>query len=424
MKADIKKISGTKIELKIEIPFSRLEEYFERAIFALGKDLEVEGFRKGKAPREIIEKVIAREKILAKASEDCIKESYLKAVEENKIEPISQPEIKIEKMIFGKNLLFKASFQVLPEVKLPDYKKIASEISKNKVLIENEEVEAELLWLQKSRAKFSQKTGPAEKGDFLEIEFSSPQLEGGKVYQDGFILGKGYFVAGFEENLEKMEAGQEKEFSLVFPKDFFRKELVEKKVDFKVKIKSLQKVELPELNDQFAKNLGKFEDLESLRKSIKEGLFLEKEKLENQRLRTEILEKIVAKSDFEVPEILVNREKRRLFEDLKKFVAEKFKIEWSDYLKKTKKTEKELLDSLEPRAQKSISNFLVLEGLGKRENIEVSEKEVEDEINKFLKQYSSTRAQKEIDLEKLKSYTEEVIRNQKILEKLESFSKK
>ena len=424
MKADIKKISGTKIELKIEIPFSRLEEYFERAIFALGKDLEVEGFRKGKAPREIIEKVIAREKILAKASEDCIKESYLKAVEENKIEPISQPEIKIEKMAFGKNLLFKASFQVLPEVKLPDYKKIASEISKNKVLIENEEVERELLWFQKSRAKFSQKTGPAEKGDFLEIEFSSPQLEGGKVYQDGFILGKGYFVAGFEENLEKMEAGQEKEFSLVFPKDFFRKELVEKKVDFKVKIKSLQKVELPELNDQFAKNLGKFEDLESLRKSIKEGLFLEKEKLENQRLRTEILEKIVAKSDFEVPEILVNREKRRLFEDLKKFVAEKFKIEWSDYLKKTKKTEKELLDSLEPRAQKSISNFLVLEGLGKRENIEVSEKEVEDEINKFLKQYSSTRAQKEIDLEKLKSYTEEVIRNQKILEKLESFSKK
>ena len=424
MKADIRKISGTKIELKIEVPFSKLEEYFERAIFALGKDLEVEGFRKGKAPREIIEKVIAREKILAKASEDCIKESYLKAVEENKIEPISQPEIKIEKMIFGKNLLFKASFQVLPEVKLPDYKKIASEISKNKVLIENEEVERELLWFQKSRAKFSQKTGPAEKGDFLEIEFSSPQLEGGKVYQDGFILGKGYFVAGFEENLEKMEAGQEKEFSLVFPKDFFRKELVEKKVDFKVKIKSLQKVELPELNDQFAKNLGKFEDLESLRKSIKEGLFLEKEKLENQRLRTEILEKIVAKSDFEVPEILVNREKRRLFEDLKKFVAEKFKIEWSDYLKKTKKTEKELLDSLEPRAQKSISNFLVLEGLGKRENIEVSEKEVEDEINKFLKQYSSTRAQKEIDLEKLKSYTEEVIRNQKILEKLESFSKK
>lgn len=306
-------------------------------------------------------------------------------------------------------------------IKLPDYKKIALEVKRNKVFVEEGEVEAELQWLQKSRAKFSQKLSPCQTGDFVEIEFSSPKIEKGRVFRDGFILGKGHFLPGFEENLEGLKPGQEKEFSFSPPPG--GKLEPGKTINFRVKIISVQKVEFPEINDQFAQNLGRFKNLEDLKESIREGLNLEKEKLESQRVRAEILEKIAEKSELEVPEDLVEKEKERLFQNLKNFLTSHLKVKFEDYLKRIKKPEEELLDSLKVQAQKRVKHFLILGEIAKRENIEVSEGEVIEEINKILKHYPSIeRAKREIDLEKLKSYTKEVLRNEKTLAFLEGFS--
>lgn len=438
MKTSIKKLPKSQAEIFFEISAEEFKGFIEKTISNLAKDLEIEGFRKGQAPKEITIKKIGQDKILTSAIQLAVKENYLQAIDEltEKIEVISRPEIEIlSKATFDKGLIFKAQFSIMPEINLPDYngkadisseagyKKIASEIKRREVFVKEKEVTEVLLWLQKSRAKFTFKNQPAEKRDFVEIEFSSPQIEGNLKRHDNFILGEGGFVKGFEENLENMVAGQEKEFSLIFPKNYFQKDLAGKEVHFKVKMKSVQRAIFPEINDQFAKSLGRFENLTAFKKDIKEGLKIEKENQESQRVRQEILEKIAQKTKLEIPGILITAEKKRILEDLKKLVSEKLKISFEDYLTKIKKTEKELLDSFSTDAERKIKYSLILRKISKREKIEVSEEEIKDKINKILKTYPDIKkAKKEFDPEKLRSYYKEVIANEKTLEKLESLA--
>jgi trigger factor len=188
---------------------------------------------------------------------------------------------------------------------------------------------------------------------------------------------------------------------------------------------SVQKVELPETNDQFAKNLGKFENLNGLKENIKEGIRIEKENSESQRIRGEILEKIAKETKIEIPEVLIEAEKRRMIEDFKNLILERFKISFEDYLTKVKKTEAELLKSFSTEAEKKIKYSLVLKEMSKKEKIEVSEEEVKTAINGFLKNYPNIeKTEKEFDLEKLNSYYEEMIRQEKTLQMLESLANK
>jgi trigger factor len=417
MLTKIKKLPKSQLEILFEIPAEEFQKFIDKAIFELGKDIEIEGFRKGKVPKEILGKEIPKGKILNKAIEIAVRENYLKAIFESKIEPISKPEIEILPSKDG--LVFKATFSVLPEVILPDYKKIASNIKRKEILIEEKEILETLNWLQKSRAKFIFENRPAKKGDFVEIEYQSPQIENNLKIKDNFILGQGHFVSGFEENLEGMNPGQEKFFSLRFPDDYFQKNLAGNLVDFKVKMVSVQKMELPEINDDFAKSLGRFENLENLKKSIAEGIKMEKENYESQRIRGEILEKIAKETKVEIPEILIETEKKKMLENLKNLVSERLKIEFKDYLEKIKKNEKELSDSFSVEAENKIKYALILREISKREKIEVSEKEIKFSINEFLKNYPIEKL-KELDLDQLKSYYEEAIRNEKVLKMLEN----
>jgi len=436
MKFSIKKLPKSKIEILFEIPSKEFEDFIEKATFNLGNNLEIEGFRRGKIPKEILEKEIGKERILREAIEMAIKENYFKVIFERKFEPISQPEIeilspttfqensfnRIKTTKSGGGLIFKASFSILPEIELADFKKIASGIKRKEIEVPEKEIEDAILWLQKSRAKFIFKNQPAQKGDFVEINFQSPQIEGGVKQKDSFILGQGQFVGGFEENLEGMNFGEEKEFSLKFPENHSKPDLAGKEINFKVKMNSIQKMELPEINDQFAKSLGKFENLVALKRSIKEGLEIEKEIAESQRIRQEILEKICRNSSLEVPEILIEAEKNRLLEDLKERVARILQISFNDYLNKIKKSEEEIRNSFSLEAEDKVKKFLLLREISKIERISVSEEEMKEKINQFLKNYPSEKL-KELDLEKLKSYYEEEIRNEKTFQFLENLTK-
>jgi len=424
MKTEIKKLPRSQVEILFEITPEEFKDSIEKAILNLGKDLEIEGFRKGQMPKEIIIQKIGQDKILVSAAQLAVEENYFREIFAQKFEVISQPKIEIlSAPSFDRGLIFKAVFAILPEIKLPDYKKIASQIKRKEIFVEEKEIENTLLYLQKSRAKFIFENRPAKKGDFVEIEFQSPQIEGGLKRKDNFILGEGHFVSGFEENLEGKAPGQEKDFSLKFPENYFQKDLAGNLVDFKVKMNSVQKMELPEINDEFAKNLGKFENLISLKENIKEGIKMEKENFESQKIREEILEKITRETKMETPEVLIEAEKRRMLEDLKNLVTERFKISPSDYLAKIKKTEKELLDSFSNEAEKKVKYALILKEISKREKIEVSEEEIKVAINEFLKNYPGPeKVKKELDLERLKSYYEEVIRNEKTLQILEGLA--
>jgi len=422
MKVDIKKLEKSQIELKFKLSKEELNSFVDKATKSLGKDLEIKGFRKGQAPNYIIQAEIGMERILASAAERAIKEKYLQAVKENNLEPISQPKAEILKLAPGNEFEFKLTVAVLPEVKLPDYKKAASQVVRREASISEKEIEDALKWLQKSRAKFTLLDRPAQKGDFIEIEYRSPQINSSKKIKDGFVLGEGHFIPGFEEKLIGMKKDEEREFSLTFPEKFKRKDLAGKKADFKVKMIGVKKMEIPEINDSFAKELGGFESLKKLKENIKEGLQQEKHMAEKQRQRSEVLQRIAEDTKMEIPETLIATKKKRLLSNLKQNISQNLQISFEDYLATVKKSEKELEESFAAEAEKRIKSFLILKEIGKQENIQVTEEEIEQGANEALKQYSP-EMKKKIDLEVLKGYTKEAIYNEKVFQKLESFIK-
>ncbi len=428
MKTNIKKLPKSQLEIEFEILSEEFDKFIDRALLHLQEHIKVDGFRQGQVPRKIIEEKVGEESLLMEAGDLAVKDSYSKFISENNIEPISQPEVQILKIAKNNPFLFKIKITILPEIDLPDYKKIVSQIKKKEVSANQEEIEDALNYIRKSRAKFSQLDRPAQEKDFVEIEYESPGLketqgENSKKIKDEFILGDGGLVPGFEKKLVGMKAGEEKEFSLVFPQNSQRKDLAGKDISFRVKMITVQKVELPEIDDEFAKNLGRFNNLDSLKNNIKEGIAMEKEMQEKQRQRNEMLEKITQKSKIEIPEVLINLEKERLFKDFQQKINQNFKITFKEYLTSIKEDEQTLKNSFLKEAEKKVKNFLILKEIGKKENILVNENEVEKEVNKTIKNYSTDIAKK-IDNDELKEYTKEVIYNEKVFEKLESFSKK
>lgn len=423
MEVSFKKTSGSRAEILFNVKKEEFEKFKEKAISKLGQNFKKEGFRPGKVPKEVIEKEIGEAQILEEAIKILVGDNYSKIVSENKIYPLSQPEVEVLKPSGAENdfFEFKTSFFIFPEVKLPDYKKIASKIKRIKPTVEEREIKDALSWLQKSRAKLTLKNKPAEKGDFVEINFSSPQIEAGLERKDSFILGEGRFVPGFEENLVGMTNSQEKEFSLVFPQEYPKKEMAGKIFQFKVKINSVQKAELPEINDEWAKGLGNFHDLPSLKNNIREGISIEKEITESQRIRREVLGRLSETSEVEIPELLIEKEKNIMLDGMKAKIIEVLKINFEEYLSKIKKTEKEIKDSFSEEAKIRAKYDLILREISIREGINATEEEIKEELNKILKNFSIDKA-KELDLENLKLYIESEIKKEKALKFLESLS--
>jgi len=422
MEVSIKKLPQSEVEVTIEIPTSDFEQYSKKALAEIAKDLEIKGFRKGHVPLDVVKKEVGEAEILAKAADFAIQESYSKAVRDNNLEVINKAEVEILKLAPNNPFSFKAKCTILPEIKLPNYRKIVSSVKEEKVSIEEKEISEALKWLQQSKAKFTALEREAKEGDFIEIEYSSPEIDGGQKKHDAFILKKGHLMPGFEENLGGMKANQEKEFFIEVPKDYFAKELAGKKIKFQAKMKSVLKMELPDLNDDFAKGLGKFDNIESLKKNIKEGIEKEKQMKEGQRRRGEMIEKVSKEIEWELPQGLLNAEKERLLEQFKASFVQN-QLSFKDYLSKTKKTEEEIKDSFKEHAENNIKTFLILREIAKGEEIKVTDQEIEDEINKSLSMHTE-ESKKNLDLERMKQYTKEKLTNEKVFELLEGLVKK
>ena len=421
------KLPKSQIEIEFELTAGEFQEHFEHAIEHLKHHMKVDGFRAGKAPASMVEEKIKPEVLLMDAGDHAVQRVYTDYVKESKLEPIGQPEVSIIKIAKGNPFIFKAKITVLPDVELPNYKEIASKTKAREVSVNEEEVQDVLNYLQKTRAKFTLKnpsagSGQAEKSDFVEIIYQSKDLENNKEAKDRFILGEGGMIKGFEENIAGMKAGEEKEFSLKFLENSTRKDLAGKDIIFKVKMVLVQKMELPEINDEFAKQLGTFDTLVALKASMKEGMILEKKEEEKQKNRSEILEKIVEKSKFETPESMVNYEKERLLADLKNKITQTTKASFEEYLATIKQTEEQIKETYQKESEKRIGNFLVLRELGKKEAVEVTNLEVEEEVAKSIKNYSKEDLAK-VDIAELKEYTKGAIQNEKVFKILEKFSK-
>ncbi|OGZ72100.1 MAG: trigger factor [Candidatus Staskawiczbacteria bacterium RIFCSPLOWO2_01_FULL_38_12b] len=421
MKTSIKKLDKSQIEIQFELTAQEFAKYFDQAVLHLKEHVKMDGFRKGHVPANMVEEKIGKENILMEAGDLAVKWAYSKFVEEQKLEPIGDPDVQIKKIAKGSEFLFTVKVTVLPEVTLPDYKEMVSRVKQHDVLVTEKEIQETIDYLQKSRAKFTLKNEPAIPGDFVEIEYATQSLNDGKAIKDRFILGNGGFLKDFEENVIGMQAGQEKEFTAKFPENTPRKDLAGKDATFNVKMLSVQKMELAQINDDFAKSLGTFDTLVALKENLKEGITLEKQETEKQRARSQMLEEISEKVNFDLPEKMVEFEKERLLEDLKVQVAGQFNIPFEQYLASVKKTEQEIKDTYRLEAEKRIKNFLVLRQIGKAENIEVTPEELAQDLPKLMKNYTQEQLKK-IDIGQLTEYSKGAIFNEKVFQKLENFS--
>lgn len=409
MQTKINKLPQSQISIDFELSSEEFEVFEKKALSEIKKDLEVDGFRKGNAPDDVVLKHAGEEKILTEAANAAIQDSFIKAVKEHKLEVISKPEATIVKVAKGNPFQFKITAYIIPDIELPDYKEIAGEIKKKEASVNDSEMEETLKWLQKSRSKFTLKNAPAEKGDFVEIEYF---LSGGEKYNDAFILGEGRFLPGFEEALYQMKDGEEKEGIKTKTKD-------EKEVSAKIKVLAVKKMEIPELTDDFAKSLGEFKDMSSLKENIRGGLLKEKENAEQQRIRGEIIKKITEKSKLEIPKVLKEREEKAISENFKKKIKENLNISFEEYLEKNKKNKEEMEESFSAEAEKRIKGLLILREIRKKENIRATEEEIKEGIEKITKQYQDPK-EINMDPEELKSYAEEMVINEKTFNFLEN----
>ena len=393
MKTETKKLPKSQLEITFEITAEEFKEHTAHALEHLKHHVKVDGFRPGKAPGKMVEDKIKPEVLLMEAGDHAVQHVYTDYIKSSKLEPVGNPEVSIVKIAVGSPFIFKAVITVLPEVELPDYKEIAKKVKGKDITVTEEEIQDSINYLQKTRAKFTTKNptspdGSAGLRDFVEIKYQNKDINAGKEVPDKFILGEGGFMKGFEDGIVGMKAGEEKEITATFPEKSQMKNLAGKEGTFKVKMISVQKMELPEINDEFAKQLGAFNTLADLHKSMKEGITIEKTEAEKQKVRGEILERIAEKAKFEMPVAMVEYEQQRLLEDLKNRISQTVKISFEEYLASVKQTEEQIKQTYQKEAEKRLKGFLVLRELGKLEKVEVSEKELEEEVTKSIKNYS------------------------------------
>ncbi len=413
METKIKEKSKTQKEISFSLKWEEFFPYYQKAVKELSQNAEVPGFRKGNVPENVLKNHLGEEKIITKAAEKAIKNSYLNFLKENKIEPIGPPKAEIKKMAPLNDFVFSIEIDVLSEVDLPDYKKIAKETEKpSEAKVKEEEVEHTLKWIQQSRAQFSTSNEKAKKGDFVEIGYYSPKIEGGRKFHDSFFLGQGHFVPDFEKNLEGMKSGGEKDFEVEFPKNYQRKDWAGKKINFHCEIKKVENAKMPEINDELAKNAGNFKDLEALKESIREGIKKEKKNHNEAHLVKDIIDKLTKETKIEIPQIMVEEEKKRLAKEAKAKEG-----------KTREETDKKFQESdFEEKAKNRIREYLIIREIGKRENIKVEEKEAEERVNKFLKQFSEPEKIKDIDPERIREYYKGVIFNEKVAEIIKKYA--
>ena len=432
MKINVKKLNNNQVEIEVEVPSAQMEEYFQLAASELSKDMKVAGFRPGKVPAEIVEKEKGSQKLYDHAANMAIQKTLPKAIVDlpdddkgEKPEIIGQPDLSVIKIVRVGDMSYKAVFSIMPKIELGKYAGL--KIKKEEAKVEEAEIEKSLDYLQKSRGKLITVNRSAKKGDRVEISFTTKsegkEIEGGKEDNHSLSIGEGRFMPGFEEKIEGMKGGEEAKFSLVAPKDWPQKALAGKKLDFEIKLKIVQEQEIPELSDEFAKSLGKFQSLKELKENVKKGLLEEKEAKEKERQRMKLIEEVVKNSKMDIPDVLVKIELDKMVQELQANI-QNVGLTLDKYLGEIKKTIDDLRKEWRPQALERTKVGVILRAIAKKEKIKAEEKEIEERIEDLFKNYPNKEdVKKKVDQEMLKRYTEDVIKNEKVFKLLESEAK-
>ena len=378
--------NANEVKLEITVEAEKFENAMKKVYFQNAKYFNIPGFRKGKAPMNIVEKYYGAQIFYEDAFNEVATEAYEEALTENKIDVVSRPEVDIAQMEKGKDLIFTAVVQTKPEVKLGKYKGI--EIQKIEYKVDKKDVDHELEHMQEHNSRLvTVDDRPLENGDTATIDFEGfvdgVAFEGGKAEGHELEIGSGTFIPGFEEQLIGMELENEKEIKVTFPKEYFSKDLAGKDATFKVKLHDIKKKELPELDDEFAKDVSEFDTLEELKKSIKEKLTKNKEQREKYETEEAVLKAVCEDSKLDIPSGMIELEIDNMLKDFEQRLSYQG-LNLEQYLKMIGKTEEEMRKEYEPQAIEAIKSRLVLEAIMKAEKIEASEEEIKAKMEEMI----------------------------------------
>ncbi|MFZ5364390.1 MAG: trigger factor [Patescibacteria group bacterium] len=424
MQLNSKTLQKNTVELEIKISVEELKTFLDKAVSVLSQEVKIDGFRPEKVPFDVLAKHVGEMTIYEKAAELAVEKTYPKIIKDENLETIGSPEISVLKLAPGNPLVYKAKASLLPHIQLGDYHKI--KISRKRGEISEEKVDAALRDLQKMQTKEVLANRPIGKADKvvldMEMFLDKVALEGGQTKNHAIYMAEAYYVPGLTDQLIGLSAGDCKDFSLPFPKEHYQKNLAGKSVDFKVKVSSVFELQLPALDDAFAKTLGQ-ESLDKLKNLLRENLLREVENQEEARLEEEILKQVVAGSRVEdIPDALVNSEAHKMVHELEDSLAQRG-INFEDYLKNIKKTEAQLMLDFAPRAVERIKTALAIKEIAAVEKIEATNAEIEEEVEKLREAYKNEPDLLErVQSEESRQYLTNIIKNRKAVQLLKTIA--
>lgn len=389
MSVQVEKLENNMAKLTVEVSAERFEAAIEQVYKRNRSRIVVPGFRKGKAPRKMIEHAYGAGVFYEDAANLLIPKAYDEALLECGETIVSRPSIDIVQIEAGKPFIFTAEAALKPEVVLGEYKGLAVEVPA--VTVTDEDVQKELDSQRDKNARMVDVTDrPVEDGDLIKLDFDGSidgePFEGGKSDDYPLTIGSGSFIPGFEEQLIGTAIGEEKDVTVTFPEEYHAEELRGKEAVFKCKVNSIQKKELPEVDDEFAQDVSEFDTLEEYKEDIRRKLKETREADAKRMKETAVVEKIVENASMDIPEGMIDEQVSRMIDDFRRRV-ESQGMALEKYLEYTGMDVAKLADSMRPEALKRIQNSLVLEAVAKAENIEISEERVDEEIAKMAEQY-------------------------------------
>ena len=389
MSVQVEKLEKNMAKLTIEVSAAEFEKALEDAFLKNKNKISVPGFRKGKVPRQMVEKMYGPEIFYEDAANALIPDAYSKALDECEEDIVSSPEIDVTQIEKGKSFIFTATVALKPEVKLGKYKGVKVEAAE--VTVTDEEVDAKIEKERENNARTIEVTDrPVKDGDMTVLDFEGfvdgVAFDGGKGENYPLTIGSGAFIPGFEEQLVGAEIGKEVEVNVTFPEDYQAEELKGKAAVFKCTIKEIKEKELPALDDEFASEVSEFDTLEEYKKDVKETLAIEKEKAAREAKEAAVIDAIIADSDMDIPEAMVTTQQKQMIDEF----AQRMQMQglsMEQYFQFTGATLDKMMEQVKPQAETRIKSRLVLEAVAAKEGIEATEEDYEEEIKTMAEVY-------------------------------------
>lgn len=391
MNVNLEKLENSRVRLTVEADAAKLEEGLAHAYRTVNRQIAIPGFRKGKAPRSIVERYYGVSIFFEDALDYLVPQLYEAAVKETGITPVDQPELDLEKIEPGEGLSLVFEVDVYPEIELGQYKGLSVEKRVRKVDKADVDRELEQLRMQHSELIAVDSRDDVQEGDFANIDFKGyldgKPFSGGAAAGYTLEIGSGQFIPGFEEQLIGMKVGEEKDINVTFPEQYHSEELAGKEVTFNVKINGLKERSLPELDDEFAKDLGEYETLAELRDSIRERLEASLTRVTKEEMENKLIEQIIENSTINLPRSMIQGQVETMFNNFR------FNLMYSgmtleQYLEFTNQTEEELQKEMEPEAIRQLKRSLILDEVAEQEGISVSDEEIERKIDEMVEESS------------------------------------